>query len=262
MAINKSWLNPANPPALSAANYPALKNLWQCNQSDIGGLWLTDAMGRNNLYLAAAQASGLPKIQTPAAPDDFSVYPYTNQAGSSMLGASPRFVQAPGTKNCVLVVVGKFTTAGFMLGEPIDLGLNNYGGIVASQPQTTSIYDGTNTLDAAAAAFTSTADITGRAVAIDFTNGVQRNFQTDTALNANTTMSTVALSSATPAAITALNTIENDWACVAACTNLYTAQWWIFSGPLPTDIPAMLAWTAAAASTGNKNPYPAWAGKT
>ena len=255
MAINKSWLNPANLPPINAANFPSLKHCWLCRQSDIGTYQLTDAMGNGHLTFSslAIEAAQVNKIAAPVAPDGASIFT-NNTAAQFGYSAISGALVSPGSNPFVLMTVGKFSTAGFVLGLE-----GGNGAISAAAGQTVALFDGANTLDAAAGAFTASANVYGRAMACDFTN--LYNYETD-GISVNSAKTPVALSTATPAAITAIGGLSPSWLCSdALVTNLYMAALWVFPvGKLPKDIPSALAWMTMRATMGDeyKAPYPGW----
>lgn len=220
----------------NATNFPALKHFWKCDQSDIGTTQLTDAMGAAHLSSATA-------IQTPAAPDGFSVFPSVAN-GSPVIGT----LYAPGTKNCILLAVGRFSTAGIIYG-----GMGTTGGISLTAAQTASVYDGTNTLNNSAnGAFTASASIYGRALAIDWAAGATSFEATTTSTITTKTQTAIGLLSGGVAAV------NPTWNCSSTITNLYGACFIAFAGALPSNtfIAGMLAWLTYQWSVGNKVMYP------
>lgn len=220
----------------TAKNFPSLKHFWKCGQSDIGTTKLTDAMGIAHLSSATA-------IQTPAAPDGFSVFPSVAN-GSPVTGT----LYAPGTHNCIFLAVGQFSTAGLIYG-----GMGAVGGISLTAAQTASVYDGTNTLNNSVnGAFTSSSSIYGRALAIDWSTGVTSFEATTTSTITTKTQTAIGLLSGGVAAVNA------SWNCSSTITNLYGGCFIAFAGALPpnTFIASMLAWLTYQWSVGNKYMYP------
>lgn len=228
----------------TASNFPALKHFWPCNQSEIGFGFLTDSIAGVKLNKSAGT------IATPASPDGFSVYPNQVVTGTTITGT----LTVPGNKNCILLAVGQFGTNGFGLGNPV----GSVGAINVTQPQTAALMDGTNTLNNSVnGAFTNSASIYGRALAVTWSGNAQ-SFEATTTTTITTKTGT-AISTATPGTMAAgIAALDNTWSCGSTVTNLYGAAFLVFNGALPpaTFIASMLAWTTYQWSIGNKVIYP------
>lgn len=243
--IASATLVPAN-----STNFPVLKHFWPCNQSEIGLGYLTDSI--NGVLLNKPTGT----ISAPAAPDGFSVFPNQPVTSTTITGT----FQTIGSKNCILMAVGKFASGGFNLGNAAGV----VGAINVLQTQTACLMDGTNTLsNASNGAFTNSASIYGRALAVTWSGNAQ-SFEATTT-STITTKTGTATSTATPGTIAGgIATLDTMWSCPSATTNLYGVALLIFGGALPpaTFIASMLAWTTYEWSIGNKIIYPGLKGMT
>lgn len=238
MANIKPYSSPSIP-AATAANFPALKHFFKCDEA-AGATSMTDSIGG-----VVAPTSVIAK------PDAYSISPVTpgqNLASAATLTAG-RWV-SPGSKPVLMFAVGQFGAASQLAMGNVSQNNHLYltGSIVGGQVQ-----------DNAGLSITATA-LTGGAVYgigmyYDGTNLTSFECKAD---------GTTAYSAKTPVAMTgwtSVGTISSLFSNTSV-TSHYGFAVFHFTTALPGDIRSAVTWMTAQWKAGNKAIYPGWAGLT
>lgn len=243
--------------AMLAADYPCVKHLWQCNQSEIGLGYLTDIVQGVLLN----KSSGT--VAAPAAPDGFSVYPNHTAATTAITGT----LQAPNGSPFMFFQVAIATTGGIALGDTV---ATNGPGIGLARTAANAIVTNTPAVYPGTAWTTADTTIMGRALFVSNYNsasGMQTFSANATSTNTAHAATTTADSTpTTPEALSAnplasLDGSTNKWACGTGVQNLYMAGLFIFTtAPTATQVQSWLAWMTYYASIGKKYVPPSMKG--
>ena len=238
MAINKSWLNPANLPAVNPVNFPTLKHFFPVTETS--GQTLTDTQGGVIL-------SG------------FTDLVFLNGAASSVNGVPNTSPLASGHWSRVqlgdflLLAVGNLisTNAAITLGD--SLAGDSY---LTIHTRTTApvISDGTN--------ITTATVIPGTISSLGAFGILRRganlvSFVCSGSMNGYSEQAPVAITAGTD-----IIPMPDTFGMPAGFANISSLELWSFANGIYTDVSAMVNWSVGSRFAGASHPYPAWAGRS
>lgn len=210
-----------------ATDYPALKHFWHCKQDALpvgssAASYVTDVAGGASFLVSAGAAKSGNGLVIPASST------YTTLLANLI---------PPENKPCILIACADWgaTTAGMIYGSTSATGGLNVGNASSGA----RVFDGTNTAIALGTQ-TPSASFT-RVATVDATQIMMLEVNAST-LDVYTNV--LALASATPGAITAVNAVANQVGFPTADVTLYGAAFFKFDSVLPPKevIQAAAAW--------------------
>lgn len=216
---------------------PCLKHFWQCNETS--GTTLTDAVNGVILNGMAAPTFGTG---------------YVNPGGTTTPTITGTLTN-PLTKTCMLLAVGQFNGGLFRLGPSIN------GAIQLTQSGATLLADTSGTVcPTTVTAYTNSASDMSRTIVVDAWNSAtgMRQIECDTV--ATYTLKATNETNSAPG-ITTFSfgpTTSSAWGCPNTVTRLYGVAFFVFTGAVPADVRAAIAWMTKEWALGNKAIYPGW----
>ena len=244
MAINKSWLNPANLPATNPVNFPALKHFFPVTETS--GETLTDTQsgvvlsGFTDLSFANGSVSSVNGLLNatplgagnwyPAGTNDFLFFCVANLAANDALGT--------------VLLMGDSLPGHARLR-------------LAAYPVSSYISDGTNSTTATAIP-TSASTLGAFGVLRRGANLVS--FICSGTVGGYAEQANVAITAGTNI-VTIPQTTNINYGFV----DMYSIEFWSFANGIYPDVASMVNWSVGSRASGSsqiKTPYPAWVGRT